>query len=314
MNDVSLPVLLQRCSSYDRPAIKDLIDRMADSLSLPASLHGRTVLLKPNLISGRGPSFACTHGEFIAAVAGWFLDRGAKVVVGDSPAFGTATRVCQSMGISRALRTMDVRVVDFVSPVKKRLAGGVTVSVAKEALDCDLFVGLPKIKAHNQMFMTMAVKNVFGVVKGVNKAMLHMVHGDSHEQFAAIILDLLALLPEQIHLADGIEVMHGSGPLDGRPLALNCVAGSVSPVALDTALLHMLELDCRKSPLWRLAAKRKLRGSDKDGIDYPLLLPQDFHRSGFLAPDELNGIRFNPFRFLRGLAHRVYLRVCCKAG
>jgi len=310
MNDVSLPVLLQHCNSYDRLVLTELIEKTADFLGVPASFHGKVVLLKPNLISGGGPRISCTHSEFIAAVAGWFRDRGARVLVGDSPAFGTATKVCKAMGISRALRGMDVRVVDFSTSVKKRLSGGVTVAVAREALDCDLFVGLPKIKAHSQMFVTMAVKNIFGVVKGVNKAMLHMVHGDSHEEFAEIILDLVSLLPDQLHLADGIEVMHVSGPLNGKALALNCIAGAACPVVLDTALLEVLELDRRKSPLWRVAANRKHKGSDTSNIGYPLFTPQDFRLSGFLAPDDLNGIRFNPFRFLRGLGKRVYLRVC----
>lgn len=56
------------------------------------------------------------------------------------------------------------------------------------------------------MFVTMAVKNMFGIIKGINKAMLRMVHGDGHDLFAGIILDLLSLFPCQLHLADGIEV------------------------------------------------------------------------------------------------------------
>ena len=44
-----------------------------------------------------------------------------------------------------------------------------TVTVAREAMECDIFVGLPKIKAHNQMYMTLAVKNIFGIVKGVQQ-------------------------------------------------------------------------------------------------------------------------------------------------
>ncbi len=227
------------------------------------------MLLKPNLISSSGPRLACTHGEFVAGAAMWFLAQGAKVLVGDSPAFGSAVKVCQTQKILEALHGLDVKVVNFVSPVTVKLAGGVSVTVAREALECDLFVGLPKIKAHNQMYVTMAVKNIFGIVKGVNKAMLHMVHGDSHDQFAAIILDLMSILPPQLHLADAIEVMHKSGPLDGSCLALDCVAGARCPVALDTALLDLLQLNRNQSPLWRIAASRGLDGSEFDNLCFP---------------------------------------------
>ncbi len=309
MNEVFHQVLLQRCTSYNHSAIAACIDEIGPHLFLSGSLHGKIVLLKPNLISSSGPALACTNGRFIAGVAGWLLAQGARVLVGDSPAFGSAQKVCRTFGIAEALKDYDVKLIDFTTPVKRRLAGGVTVSIAREALECDIFVGLPKIKAHNQMLVTLAVKNVFGIVKGVNKAMLHMVHGSSHAEFAGIILDLLALLPYQLHVADGIEVMHRSGPLDGSPLTLGCIAAARCPVALDTALLKMLELDETRSPLWQAAAMRGHSGSTAAYHSYPLLWPRDFHGSGFLPPDTLQGIRFNPWRFLRGLVKRVALKI-----
>lgn len=313
MNDQGLQVVLQRCAIYGQSAIKAHIDT-AMAVFAENNFHGKVVLLKPNLISSNGPSLACTHAEFIAAVAAWFLDRGARVLVGDSPAFGSAAKVCVRHGIAAALQGMNVKLVEFATPVRKRLAGGVTVAVAREALDCDLLVGLPKVKAHNQMYVTLAVKNVFGIVKGVNKAMLHMIHGDGHSHFAGIILDLLDILPPQLHLADGIMAMHRSGPLDGSPLPLYCIAAAKSPVAMDTALLHALELDPGRSPLWFEAAARKLAGSDGGTIGYPGLVPQHFFGSGFIAPANLNPVRFNFFRFWRGMLRRAVLRYRCESG
>ncbi len=289
-----------------RSAIAALVDEMVGHLMSSDSFRGKTVLLKPNLISSRGPSLACTNAEFIAGVASWFLDQGARVLLGDSPAFGSGEKVCRAFGITEALKGMDVKMVHFNTSVRKRLAGGVTVTIAREALECDLFVGLPKIKAHNQMFVTMAVKNMFGIVKGVNKAMLHMVHGDTHEQFAEIILDLVQLLPSQLHFADGIEAMHRSGPLDGRSLALNCMAAACCPVALDTALLDLLELNQTKSPLWRVASMRGLDGSDSRNLCYPLRSPQNFHGSGFKAPVFFERYSFQSFQ--------IFARIGKKGG
>lgn len=309
MNDPSLQVVLQRCVDYDRVAITALVENALRRLGRIDGLHGQVVLLKPNLISSSGSSLACTHPQFIAGVAACFLDHGAKILLGDSPALGSAAKVCEKLGISKAIKGMNVKVVDFSTPLQKQLAGGLTVTLAREALECDLFVGLPKVKAHNQMYMTLAVKNLFGIVKGVNKALLHMVHGSTHHGFAEIILDLLEVLPPQIHLADGIVAMHRSGPLDGGPLPLYCIAAANSAVAMDTALLTSLELNPRLSPLWHVASMRKLVGSDAAGIGYPTLVPEDFYGSGFVAPSGLNPVRFNPLRFVRGLMRRVMLKV-----
>jgi uncharacterized protein (DUF362 family) len=282
---------------------------MATGLGLPSSFSGKTVLLKPNLISATAPALACTHAEFVAAVASWFLDRGARVRIGDSPAFGTAVRTMQQHGIVEAVKGMNVELIDFNTPVERRLACGLTVTVAAEGLDCDLLVNLPKIKAHNQMYVTFSVKNVFGIILGMRKAMLHMREGASHRRFADIILDLLDLLPPHLALADGIVAMHREGPVGGEPLSLGCVAGAVDMVALDTALLALLELDPGCSPLWLAAAARKMPGASLADMVFPALTPAAFAGSGFVAPAELNGIRFNPLRFLRGVLRRFTLAI-----
>ncbi len=308
MNDPSLQVVLQRCVAYEKDAVAALVEAALVRLGRSGGLHGQIVLLKPNLISSSGPLLACTHPQFIAGVAACFLDHGARLFLGDSPALGSAAKVCEKQGISQTLKGMNVKIIDFSTPLQKRLAGGLTVTLAREALECDLFVGLPKVKAHNQLYVTLAVKNVFGIVKGVGKAMLHMVHGATHGEFAEIILDLQDLLPPQMHFADCIVAMHKSGPLDGEPLPLYCIAAANSAVAMDTALLTALELDPWRSPLWQVAATRRLVGSDPASIDYPGLLPADFHGSGFLPPLGLSPIRFSSWQFIRGLMQRAMLK------
>jgi uncharacterized protein (DUF362 family) len=303
----SVSVCLDRCRGYEQTSLLPVLERLLSSLGDLHLTPGTRVLLKPNLISASAPPLACTHAGFVSAVAAWFLDHGCRVLIGDSPAFGSAVTTLERQGISRALQGMDVRVVEFSSVIQKRLSGGISIGVAVEALDCDLLVNLPRIKAHDQMYVTMAVKNIFGIVKGVRKSWLHMRYGDSHLKFARIILDLHRLLPENITLADGIEVMHRHGPVHGEPLALGCVAGSRNAVALDTAMLALLELDPERSPLWRAARERDLPGSRLCGIEFPLLAPADFFGSGFVGPEILSPVRFRPLRYVGNSLKRVVL-------
>ena len=303
----SLPVFLAKSDTYESTAIAALVEEMAGPLGFAGSWAGRTVLLKPNLISASASSLACTDAGFIAGVCRWFLDHGARVRIGDSPAFGSAARAMRQHGIDRALAGMAIERIEFVTPVSTRLACGRIVQVAAESLECDLLVNLPKVKAHNQMYVTLAVKNVFGVVLGMRKALLHMQEGGTNGRFAEIILDLLEELPPQLAIADGIVAMHRDGPVSGEALRIGCVAGSTDCVALDTALLAALELDPARSPLWREAARRNLAGSRATDVIFPSLPPRAFAGSGFSAPSELNGIRFNPFRFMQGMVRRFVL-------
>jgi uncharacterized protein (DUF362 family) len=302
-------VALVHCVGYQQSVLFDSIETIFSSLPLPATLPGSTVLLKPNLISSRGPSLACTNPEFIAAVVNWCRDHGARVKVGDSPAFGTTATVMERHGMTKALRGVDYEQVQFKTPVSRKIYTGLTVEIAAEALECDMLLNLPKLKAHNQMYMTAAVKNIFGIVVGIRKAMMHMRHGGSHQEFAEILLGLPDLLPPHISVVDGIEAMHCSGPLDGIPLSLGVIGGSLSPVALDTALMDLLELPFQQSPLWQAAAAMNHPGSCRDDILYPLAVPSTFHGSGFIPPEGLNPVRFNPLRFLVGALRRFKLAI-----
>lgn len=309
MTSSSHAVVLSRCDDYSPRLLAEGIEFIMSHLELPVSLTGSTVLLKPNLISSRGPALACTHPDFLAAVALWFIDHGAKVKIGDSPAFGTTVSVMARHSMMEKLAGIPVELVYFKTPVPRTLSNGVAVEIAAEALECDLFVNLPKLKAHNQMYMTGAVKNFFGIVVGMRKALLHMRHGSSHQRFADMLLCLPELLAPHLSLVDGIEVMHRSGPLDGEPLMLYCLGGSNSPVALDTALLTLLELPVEKSPLWKAAADRMNLGCHPVDISYPGSDPRDFAGSGFIAPTVLNPIRFNPFRLLVNGIRRIGLAI-----
>jgi len=300
-------VVLRRVMGYDRNILRSHIEKILSTFSFKTSLRGSVVLLKPNLISITAPPLGCTDKEFIAVVVEWFQDQGARVKLGDSPAFGSVTGICKKQGITDSLEGREVEFVDFKTPLPTELSCNCSIRIAAEACECDLFVGLPKVKAHNQMFVTLAVKNIFGIVVGLQKGMLHMTEGGTHERFAEIILELVTLLPEQFHLIDGIEAMHRSGPINGESLKLGLVGGAVNPVALDSALLASLELDQKNSPLWRVAKAKNRPGCMAQELTYPHLNPENFYGSGFIPPLILNPVRFNPFRFITGLCRKVML-------
>jgi len=307
--DNTIGVMLARADTYNTDTIKKFIDTSCIRLAISRNFAGKRIVLKPNLISGRASPLACTDGRFIAGVAEWFLDCGARVLLGDSPAFGSVDSVLRTHGISEQLRHLDVDVLSFKTPRKKHLSHGVTIGVSEEALDCDYFINLPKVKAHNQMYVTLAVKNLFGIVCGMRKGLAHMKNGSSHLRFADLMLDLVELLPDSLSIVDGITAMHREGPVSGEPLQLGCMAMSIDPVALDTALLETLELSSHLCPVWQAAWRRNLAGSCLENISFIGDEPTVFSGSGFTAPETLNPVPFNPFRFLNSLMKRAVLKV-----
>lgn len=300
-------VILQKCDGYEQPRLAEKIDSILSRLTEGWSLTGSQILVKPNLISSKAPLLACSRPEFILAAVTWLTEQHVRVRVGDSPAFGSAGTVIARLGIGGQLKKLGVEIVDFKSPVKHELHEGVDIEIAREALDNDYLLNLPRLKAHNQMYVTGSVKNLFGCVVGVRKAMLHMVHGKTHDPFASILLQIPALLPPNATLIDAIEVMHRSGPVHGESKRLDVIAGAVCPVSLDSALLAMLELPPGASPLWLAAEKVGHPGCIADTLRYPDLSPAELHGLGFEPPDSLDPVRFSLFRFAMGGLKRLRL-------
>jgi len=315
-----IAVGLAQCAAYERRSIKERVDVLLRGIGWRSPARGSQVLLKPNLVMAqRHEGLACTHPDFVAAVAEWFLDHGARVTVGDSPAFGSALQVMAATGMTKALAGMPVRLVDFTSGRSLRLACGQTVRVATEALDCDVLVNLPKCKAHGQLRMSLALKNLFGVVLKWRKAWAHMAQGGRHGRFLEILADLPAVLPGGVSILDGIVAMHRTGPTGGEPFSAGMIGASRNPLALDTAVLAAIGLSPDHSPLARLCLAREEPGARGDDLVFPLLAPGEIGLAGFDVPGALQPIRFelaryliNSFRkmnqFLRGGPHETPTR------
>jgi len=299
---------LVACHRYDRQLLKERVEALCSALGFRVSAGSR-VLLKPNLvIAVRNKGLACTHPEVVAAVAEWFLDQGATVQVGDSPAFGTALGVMASCGISTALKGLPVTMINFEAVQPVRLASGLSVGVARAVGECDVLVNLPKIKAHGQLYVSLAVKNYFGAVVGFRKPWLHARYGDIDNRFEAMLVDLLAVLPGGITLADGVVAMHEDGPVAGKPFPLHLLAGGLNPVALDTALIAVLGLPSEASPVWRECQRRNLAGSKLLELSFPLARPEEVAVQGFQPPARLKPVSFHPWRLLLGAMKRVMAR------
>jgi len=304
----STAVSLASQPSYERCALEAVVDRLLTSMVDFGTVRTTRVLLKPNLITARNGMLACTDGRFIAAVAHWFLAQGARVAVGDSPSFGSARSVLAAINALPVLQQLGIPVVEFRRARDIILPCGQKAAIAAAAMECDLLVNLPKLKAHSQMRVTLAVKNLFGCLSGFHKPWWHMIHGGVQGRFADLLVDLLAVLPAGCTLVDGIVAMHRTGPVHGEPYPLGVLAGGVNPVAVDTALLALVGIDYLQSPLWCAAHRAGLAGTKMEELVFPLAGPETLAVQGFSVPEALGPVRFNPFRFGKNSMKRALLR------
>lgn len=303
-----VPVALSRTAEY---AEGDLREKVAALLLAIGGLPrpGSRVLVKPNLLSADNGGLVCTHPLVVRAVCLVLLDAGCGVTVADSPGFGTASRVARKIGLEAALADLDLPVTTLGRPTPVTISFGARVGVSRDALEQDCILNLPRLKAHKQMRISGAVKNLFGTVVGMRKPLLHHQHGDKGVRFESVLLEIADHLPPTTSILDGIVSMHGTGPICGEPCATGLLAASISPVALDTAVYSMLGLAAGDVPLWNEARRRHLPGSEATDLNYPLAGPNEFDLARFRAPEELTPQTFNPVRLAHGACRRVLARI-----
>jgi uncharacterized protein (DUF362 family) len=303
-----IPVSLIRCERYDDAELLSCVDR-AFGLCGYAPARGSHILVKPNLL--RADRLTCTDAGIVRAVCVWLLERGVRVKVGDSPGFGTAAHVSRSIGLTKALADSGgggLAVQALGRPVLRRIPGLGMLPVSRDALEADGILSLPRVKAHTMMGITCAVKNLYGCVPGLHKAVAHARYGDKGRDgldMARCIAELTRLLPPQAALADGVTAMHVSGPSGGKPYPLHLVAASASCVALDTALYGLLGLTPEQLPLWRALLETGTRGARPEHVELCGDSPESFATRDFVIPHMLMTHSFNPLALLRSLYRRI---------
>ena len=302
-----IPVALVRCSDYNSTALSEQVGTLLKAIGWRPS-RGSRVLVKPNLLAPKPPDFLpCTHPMVVRAACEYLLDLSAKVTVGDSPSFGTGKRVAQKIGLSKALADLPVDLIDLNQPVLTKLSsnGGI-VAISRQALEQDVILNLAKLKVHRMVAITGAVKNHFGCITSLWKALLHVVMGDRGNRFESMLMDLLDLLPPSVSLLDAVRAMHVTGPVDGQPFPLDMLAASPSAVALDTAVYTLLRLYPADVPLWQEAVRRDMFGANPGDLAYPLEPLDSFDARDFVIPATLQSAGFHPVRLAKRLMKNTW--------
>ncbi len=297
MDDKSkIAVALAKCPEYIPLDVSKTIRGLFDTINFRPP-RSTKVLVKPNLLTPMPPEhLTCTHPQVVRAVCEYLLDSGAEVSVGDSPTFGKAVNIAQSIGLTQTLEDLPVKIVNLDQPRFVRFSFGGRVPVSRIALESDMIVSIPKLKAHHQMRITGAVKNVYGCVSGIGKPILHVLHGDRGCRWENMILEIRQQLPPSVSLMDAVKAMHVHGPVKGQSYPMGLLAASHSAVALDTAVMTMLGLRPEDAPLWRLSLDLNLPGSRPEDVVYPSETPESFTVRDFECTKHLYPVSFRPFK------------------
>ena len=208
-------VAITRCSTYDDEEVQKAVELVCEAALLP-SVEGKTVLLKPNILSDAPPEKAITtRPEILRALIRHLFAKGAaRVLVGDSPGIHGPSFIPKTSGIGKVCAQEGAQWCEFArEPVMHRIPGtyGLRLPLPKILCEVDLIISVAKMKTHQLMYATGSVKNLFGMVPGLHKSRCHMLY-PTRESFSRMLAGLYALVKPQFAVMDAIICMEGAGP------------------------------------------------------------------------------------------------------
>ena len=220
--------------------------------------RGDTVLLMPNIISPSPPQFAVnTNPNVVRAVAELCVRAGGDVHVyhHHDPTYAKAIgvqdaveRVGASMVHMPSAEEAPERYLEVPVPMGRVLS---TIRVADLILKADVFINIPIAKHHAGSELTMAMKNLMGVVSDPQSWHSLGLHDCIADGSTAIRPDLVVMDATTILLTNG-----PSGP--GETRRVNEVIASTDPVAVDAYGASLLKKEVRDVPFITQAFKQRV--------------------------------------------------------
>ncbi|MFZ0280142.1 MAG: DUF362 domain-containing protein [Bacteroidales bacterium] len=310
-------VAVRRCAEYDLNEVYNYISDIYKACKGP-ELNGRRVLVKPNILSDSHPDKCITtHPVVFEAMIRFLLDNGATVVAGDSPAVHLKGFKPEKSGISQVCGKTGIEWLDFTKSTSYLNLREGRIRIASAATEADLIFSLPKMKNHELVYFTGAIKNTLGLVPGFSKAKQHALH-QNRESFCRFLVDLSEAITPHFFLMDGITAMQGRGPGQGTPVDTGVLIGSTNPLALDIIASTIAGYNPRVIPANRIALSRGrwLKSESEieyDGPELRTVIKKDFKRIPVTTNKNIS-VEFvkNRITFLRKLDKRpVFIQSNC---
>ena len=268
------PVCIVPCSDYDQSTVSAAFDALLACADLLDWVRpGMTVGIKVNLIAPRRPDAAVTtHPAPVRELCRRLIERGAKVIVGDSPG-GLYTpaileRIYQSAGL-KCVEEVGASLNYDVSESQKSFPEGHILheySFTAWLDRCDAVISFAKLKTHGMMGMTAAVKNLFGVIPGTKKPEYHYLYPNTMD-FAHMLVDLCRAVKPTLSLIDGVWGMEGNGPTGGNPRHAGVLLASRDPYACDVLAGALMGITPDGAPLLMAANAQGLAPLSADELD-----------------------------------------------
>ncbi|MCU0845801.1 MAG: DUF362 domain-containing protein [Spirochaetes bacterium] len=213
------------------------------------------VVIKPNIGWNSTPDKAHnTNPDLVEAVARMCVRRGAVVTIFDR-SVNSARMTYRRSGILQAAQNAgaSIEYVDSGRYKDVRVPGGIYVDslpVYSGILEADFVINMPIAKHHSSSRLTLAMKNLMGVIGG-NRG---YYHGDIHSS----IVDFAKTVKSDLVILDATRILTAHGPNGGTPAdvkELRTIVMGTNPVTVDAFAATLFNIQPTSLRFLKIAAR-----------------------------------------------------------
>ena len=258
-------VVIVPCAGYAHDTARAALEQVLAPLGgLDWVEAGMRIAVKVNLVAPAKPEKAVTtHPGLLCALVELLAQRGAEVVVGDSPGglynAPYVNRIYNGTGM-KAVEQYGGKVNQNFEESQASFPEGKVCRRFKYTawLDgADAIIDFCKLKTHGMMAMTCGAKNMFGTIPGTMKPEYHFRFPDPAD-FARMIVDLDEYFKPRLTIVDAVDCMEGNGPTGGTPRHMGALLASESPHKVDLVCASLIGLKREEVPTLEAALERGL--------------------------------------------------------
>ncbi len=239
---------------FSQEEIDAAVERTLDDLSYDFS-GVRNVLIKPNLCYYWNASTGeTTDGRVVCSVIKYLrkkLGEGISITVAEADASAMKTKFAFSiLGYDELCQKSHVALKNLsegsvVQRTVKVGGGELTLPFNEELLNADLVINVPKLKTHNFVGVTCALKNMYGAISKPRKY-------SYHNNIVNVIVAANKIAPSDLVVVDGL-IVRGS-----CPKKLGVVMAGDNALSTDFVAARAMSFNPKKVPYLNLAAKERL--------------------------------------------------------
>jgi uncharacterized protein (DUF362 family) len=231
--------------------------------------RGDDVVIKPNICTGyHGPEYAATTNPVVVGTLVALCRRAGagRVRVMDSPFGGPADEAYRVSGIAAAVEKAGGD-MELMAPAKFqefKIPDGRSIKswpIYRDVLTCDALIDVPIAKTHGLTRLTLAGKNLLGVI---------LEPGSMHSDVGQRTADLVSACRPTLTVVDAVRVLTANGPTGGDlndVEELDTVIAGADIVAADSYAATLFDLRGEDVPYVRAAAAMGLGEIDLDRVD-----------------------------------------------